>query len=188
MKKTHFTIRFSDETDAIIKKYQEQFGTERSETIERLIQAADGKQFVTVVTSSVSRVEELSYFSSQLDKTKTLWREIKSRLNAPRPIDPRDVEAINQWRADREKIKKFYSECDALWKLFHSLTATLAGATLDDIHKMQQVLELLSSWAAEYKKAMNQKTNLQEKESIAKAVRDIECVISLLNRLGVKTN
>ena len=108
MKTKHITVRLDDETAAIVEKYQLQFGTKTSETISRLVRAADGEKFVSLVSTAVAHTDELSFFAGQLDKTKILWREIKSRLNAPRPIDPSDTAAIKQWHDDRQKIKKFY--------------------------------------------------------------------------------
>jgi hypothetical protein len=88
MKTKHLTAGLDDETAAIVEKYQAQFDTQISETISRLIRAADGEKFIMVVSTSVAHTDELSFFAGQLDKVKTTWREIKSRLNAPRPITP----------------------------------------------------------------------------------------------------
>ena len=112
VKAKHSSIRLDEETQAVIAKYQEQHGGDisASEAVKHLVQAADGKKFLTVISSSVAPHEELSFYAGQLEKTKLLWREVKSRLNAPRPLDPSDVAGLQQWRAERAKIQKFYAD------------------------------------------------------------------------------
>lgn len=122
VKEKHSSIRLDAATLAIVQRHQGQFADSPSigETIQRLVQAADEKKFLTVVSSSLAPHEELSFFAGQLDKTKLLWREVKSRLNAPRPLDPTDAAGLKQWRDERARIQKFYTDCDDVTSLFRA--------------------------------------------------------------------
>jgi len=186
MKTKHLTVRLDDETAAIVEKYQAQFGTQTSETISRLIRAADGEKFVTVVTTSIAHTEELSFFAGRVEKLKMVWRELKSRLAAPRPIDPNDTDAINQWRAEREKIAKFYDDCTTLWNACHSICGKLTGLSTADLEKIQKVLASLSSWSSEYEKNAKLTKTQDEKNSYLSAKKDFDVVIDFLKQLGIE--
>jgi len=70
MKTKHLTVRLDDDTAAIVEKYQTQFGTQISETISRLIRAADGEKFVMLVSTSVAHTDELHFLPGSLIKLK----------------------------------------------------------------------------------------------------------------------
>lgn len=186
MKKKHLTLRLDDETSNIVEKYANQFDVTTSKTIERLIQAADGKQFVAVVSTALSHSEELSFFAGQLEKTKLLWREIKSRLNAPRPLDPSDTDALKQWRADRDRIQKFYDECDTLWRKSHSLSAVLTTSSADEWSNMQSLASVLCRWIKECQESADKETDPAIKKMNLKVKADIESVSAFLHRLGIE--
>ena len=182
----HLTLRLDDETNGIVEKYEKQFGVTTSKTIERLIQAADGKQFVTVISTALSHSEELSFFAGQLEKTKLLWREIKSRLNAPRPLDASDTDAVKQWRADRERIQKFYDECDTLWRQSHSLSAVLTTSSADEWSNMQGLASVLRRWSKECQDSADKETDPAIKKMNLKVKADIELASAFLHRLGIE--
>ncbi len=186
MKTKHLTLRLDDKTAAIVEKFEKQFGVTTSKTIERLIQAADGKQFVTVVSTALSHSEELSFFAGQLEKTKLLWREIKSRLNAPRPLDPGDDAALKQWRADRERIQKFYDECDTLWRKSHSLSEVLITASAEEWLNMQDVAFMLRAWIKEHQDAADKETNTEAKQTHLEIKAGFELLFAFLHRLGIE--
>ena len=188
MKTKHLTVRLDDDTAAIVEKYQTQFGTQISETISRLIRAADGEKFVSVLSTSVAHTDELSFFAGQLDKVKTTWREIKSRLNAPRPIDPADTDAIKQWRDDRVKIKKFYDDCEVLWQKSHALAAALTGISPENLQQMERAAGLLKSWSDEYQEIVARAKTAEEKKTNLQAKQDFDAVLAVLLRLGVNLN
>lgn len=185
MKTKHITVRLDDEAAAIIEKYQAEFGTKTSETISRLIQAADGKEFLSVISTAISHTDELSFFAGQLDKTKMLWREIKSRLNAPRPIDPSDTEAIKQWREDRLKIKTFYDDCDALWRQSHALATELTKISSEQIQQMERAATVLKSWSDEYEQIAARSKNPDEKKHAIQAKEDFDAILAVLKRIGI---
>jgi hypothetical protein len=186
MKTKHLTVRLDDETAAIVEKYQAQFGTQTSETISRLIRAADGEKFVTVVTTSIAHTDELSFFAGRLEKLKILWREVKSRLNAPRPVDPSDSDAINQWHADRQKIKTFYDECDALWRQSHALAAELTGVSADNLAKMERAAGLLKAWSDELQQKSGLSKDAEDRKINLRAKEDFDFVFEIIQRLGIK--
>lgn len=186
MKTKHLTVRLDDETAAIVEKYQAQFGTQISETISRLIHAADGKKFVSVLSTSIAHTDELSFFAGRLEKLKLLWREVKSRLNAPHPVDPSDFAAIKQWQDDREKIKKFYAECDELWKQSYSLAAELTGISPEKLKQLNRAASLLKYWSDEYQKIVNQSKTAEEKKSNLQAKQNFDSVLEVLLHIGVK--
>jgi len=185
MKTKHLTVRLDDETAAIVEKYQAQFGTKTSETISRLIRAADGEKFVSVLSTSVAHSDELSFFAGQLEKTRILWREIKSRLNAPRPIDPADSEAMRQWGDDRKKIAKFYDECDALWRQSHALASLLTGCSPESFKELERTAGLLKSWAEEYQKYIDKSKNAEERNANLRMKNELLAALSVLVKLGV---
>jgi hypothetical protein len=186
MKTKHTNIRLDDETAAIIEKYQVQFGTKTSETIARLIKAADGAKFVTVISSTVSHGNQIAHLAGQLEKAKYFFREIKSRLNVPPPIDPGDASTMKLWNDQRQKIKQFYDECDTLWKFTHSVTGTMLGTTLQEIHEMQAAAALLTKWSDEYKKIIADSKNSNEKTTYSDAIHNFESVLTVLHRLGIE--
>lgn len=188
MKTQHITVRLDDDTAAIVKKNQALFGTQISETISRLIHAADGKTFVSVLSTSVAHTDELSFFAGQLDKVKTTWREIKSRLNAPRPVDPDDTDAIKQWRDDRVKIKKFYEDCEALWQKSHALAAALTGISPENLQQMERAATLLKLRSDEYQEIAARAKTTEEKKTNLQAKQDFDAVLAVLLRLGVNPN
>ena len=189
MKTKHLTVRLDDETAAIVEKYQALFGgAKASETISRLIRAADGKTFVSVLSTSVAHTDELSFFAGRLDKLKILWREIKSRLNAPHPIDPDDLAAINQWRDNRVKIQQFYDECDALWQKRRGLATELTGISPDKLLQMERAASLLKSWTDEYQENAARSKNPDDKKAILQAKQDFETILAVLLHLGIKHN
>jgi hypothetical protein len=185
MKTKHLTVRLDDETAAIVEKYQAQFGTQISETISRLIRAADGEKFISVLSTSVVHTDDISFFAGQLEKTKLLWREIKSRLNAPRPIDPGDTDAIRQWREDRVKIEKFYVECDALWRSSHAVASLLTGMSPDIICNMRKTASLLKEWSREYTIIIEKCKTAEEKKANQRAKDDFDAVLALLQQFGI---
>ena len=187
MKTKHLTVRLDDETAAIVEKYQTQFGTKTSETISRLIRAADGEKFFSVLSTSIAHTDELSFFAGSVDKLKVLWREVKSRLNAPRPVDPSDSDAIKQWQDDREKIKKLYDDSDALWRQSHALAAELTGISLEKIQKLERVAALLKEWSATFQTNIDKSKSAEEKKVNLQAKQDFEAVSSVLLTIGIKS-
>jgi hypothetical protein len=186
MKMKHLTVRLDDETAAIVEKYQAQFGTQVSETISRLIRAADGEKFVSVISTAVAHTEELSFFAGRIEKAKLLWREIKSRMAAPRPIDPNDTEAIKQWRADRQKFEKFYADCDELWRQSHALAAELTGISPTQFQQMQNAATFLNDCSDDYVKYIAKAKNSAERKEHMQNKQNIDAVLVVLNRLGVQ--
>jgi hypothetical protein len=188
MKKKHTTIRLDTDTAAIVESYQKVWGTQISETVSRLILAADGKESVIVVSTAVAKTNDLSYFAGRLDKVILLWREIKSRLNAPRPIDPDDYDAMNKWQEDREKIKMFYDDCRKLWQQSHALAADLSGISLSKFRQMEEAAIILKSWSDDYKEYAAEAINIEKKNGYLLVKRDLDTILAVLLRLGVKTN
>ena len=186
MKTKHHTIRLDDETNAIVQKHQVQFGTSTSETIQRLIQAADGKHFVSVLSTTLSRSEDLSYFAGQLEKTRLLWREIKSRLNAPRPLDPNDAPAIKEWHDDRVRIQTFNDECKTLSEFSHSLLKSLTGTSHDNLVHMQKAAKFLHMWSRQYQQMGEHAKNPRQKEEALEAKEALDSVLAVLQRLGIE--
>lgn len=188
MKEKHSSIRLDAATLEIIQKYQQQFGNDISvtETVQRLIQAADGKNFLTVVSSAMAPTEELSYFAGQLEKTKLLWREVKSRLNAPRPLDPNDAAGLKQWRDERAKIQKFYSDCDALWHKAFTLSETLTGTTQTEWLNMEDLAMLFAQWEKEYEKAAAKETNPAKRQQHLDYQTLYKNLLAFLRRVGIR--
>ena len=188
VKAKHSSIRLDEETQAIIAKYQAQHGGDisASEAVKQLVQAADGKKFLTVISSSLAPHEELSFYAGQLEKTKLLWREVKSRLNAPRPLDPSDTDGLNQWRAERAKIQAFYSGCDALWHKAHSLSALLTGTTQDDWLNMEDLAMVFVRWEKEYAQALTKTTDPAKRQEYLKYLKLHRDLIVFLRRVGIR--
>jgi phage host-nuclease inhibitor protein Gam len=186
MKTKHLTVRLDDETAAIVEKYQAQLGTQTSETISRLIRAADGEKFVSVISTAVAHTEELSFFAGRIEKAKLLWREIKSRMAAPRPIDPNDTEAIKQWRTDRQKFEKFYADCDELWRQSHALAAELTGISSAQFQEMQHAANFLKVCSDDYVKGIARAKNSADRKEHMQNKQSIDSVLVVLNRLGVQ--
>jgi hypothetical protein len=188
VKETHSSIRLDAATLAIVQKHQAQFGDAPSigETIQRLVQAADGKQFLTVVSTSVAPHEELSFFAGQLEKTKLLWREVKSRLNAPRPLDPNDVAGLKQWRDERAKIQRFYADCDALWHKAHSLSELLTETSRDDWVNMEDLAMLFTQWEQEYAKAAAKETDPAKRKNHQDYQTLYQNLLAFLRRVGIR--
>ena len=187
MKPKHSSIRLDEATQAIVEKHQQQFGDTPSvsETVQRLIQAADGKKFVTVLSTSLAPHEELSFFAGQLDKTRMLWREIKSRLNAPRPLDQADTAALKQWREDRQKIEKFYVECDSLWKNARALSEILTKTAPSEWVVMQDAADKLKAWIEYYEGVAKKEADPARKQDSLTFVTECETIAALLHQLGV---
>jgi len=187
-KETHSSIRLDAATLAIVQKHQAQFADSPSigETIQRLIQAADGKKFLTISTSSIAPHEELSYYANQLEKTKLLWREVKSRLNAPRPIDPNDAVGLKQWRDERAKVQKFYSECDALWHKANSLSELLTGTTHYEWLNMEDLAMMFTEWEQEYQRAAAKETDPTKKQRHLDYQTLYQNLLAFMRRVGIR--
>lgn len=188
MKTKHSSIRLDEETQAVIAKYMEQHGGDisASDAVKQLIQAADGKKFLTVVSSAMAPHEELSFYAGQLEKTKLLWREVKSRLNAPRPLDPNDSAGLKQWRDERAKIQRFYADCDALWQKAHSLSELLTGTPHDDWVNMEDLAMLFTQWEKEYEKAAAKETNPAKKQQHLDYQTLYKNLLAFLRRVGIR--
>jgi hypothetical protein len=188
VKTKHSSIRLDEATFAIIEKYQEQFSDSPSVslTVERLIQAADGKKFITIIPSSLSHSEELSFFAGQLDKTRILWKDVRSRLAAPRPLDPNDLAGLKRWREDREKIERFHTECESLWGRAHSLSAVLTTTSPDEWLNMEDTAMLFSRWIQEHKKAADKATDPAVKKEQGQYKVLYENLVAFLHRIGVE--
>lgn len=186
MKIKHSSIRLDEATSAIVARYEEQFGVSTNETIARLIQAADGKNFVTVLSTAASHREELSFFAGQLEKNRLHWRGIKSRLNAPRPIEPDDEAALNQWRDDRARIGKFYEDCNALWRHSFALSAIMTGMTIEELKDLQAVAYWVAYWAKEWEQRAAKAATQKEKETLLETKLVYERVVEAFHRLGIE--
>jgi hypothetical protein len=186
VKAKHQSIRLDDATDAIVDKYQAQFGTSRSQTILNLIQAADGKQFVAIITSKMSHHEELSFFAGQLQKVKQLWSEIRSRLAVPRPFDRNDKVGLEKWRNDQAKIQKFYDECDALWNPMHSLCNVLTGISPENLLHLRQAAGLLKAWSKEYQQMAEVTKDPEEKRSYLESKKAFDIAFEAVQLLGIQ--
>jgi len=190
MKPKHSSIRLDEATQAIVENHQQKFGDAPSisETVQRMIQAADGKMFVSVLSTSVAPTEELSFYAGQLDKTRLLWREIKSRLNAPRPLDQTDTAALKQWREDRQKIEKFYVECDSLWKNARALAETLTKTSPAEWAVMQEAADKLKNWIDYYEGLAKKESDPASKQENLSYVAECKAIVALLHRLGIDPN
>jgi len=188
MKKRHSSIRLDIATQEIVEKYRLQFGESVSvnETVQRLIQAADDKKFVTVVSSQLSHSEELAFLAGQLEKTKLLWREVKSRLQSPRPMDPNDEAALKQWRAEREKIGIFYKECDTLFRKARALSEVLTTTSADEWLNMQDLALQLHKWTQECQKAADKESNPAKRKAHLDYKMLYENVVVFLHRVGIE--
>jgi hypothetical protein len=188
VKTKHSSIRLDEETQAIIAKYQEQHGGDisASDAVKHLVQAADGKKFLTVISSTLAPHEELSFFAGQLEKTKLLWREVKSRLNAPRPLDPNDAAGLKQWRDERAKIQKFYSDCDSLWRKAYSLSEVLTGTSVDDWVNMEDLAMVLANAEQDYAKAAEKETDPVKQKDLLGYQTLYSNVLVFLLRVGIK--
>jgi hypothetical protein len=188
VKTKHSSIRLDEETQAIIAKYQEQHGGDisASDAVKHLVQAADGKKFLTVISSTLAPHEELSFFAGQLEKTKLLWREVKSRLNAPRPLDPNDAAGLKQWRDERAKIQKFYSDCDSLWHKAYSLSEVLTATSIDDWVNMEDLAMVLANAEQDYAKAAEKETDPSKKKQLLAYQALYQNLLAFLLRLGIK--
>ena len=186
VKPKHSSIRLDEATSAIVARYEKQFGVSTNETIARLIQAADGKKFVIALSTAVSQREELSFFAGQLEKNRLHWREIKSRLNAPRPIDPDDEAAMQQWRDDRARIEKFYEECNALWRHSFALSAIMTGMADEELKELQAVAYWVKHWAKEREQQAAKAATPKEKETLLGTKAVYERVVTAFHRLGIE--
>jgi hypothetical protein len=151
-----------------------------------LIQAADGKKFLTVVSGAMAPHEELSFYAGQLEKTKLLWREVKSRLNAPRPLDPNDAAGLKQWRDERVKIQKFYADCDALWRKAHSLSEVLTATSNDEWVNMQDLAMMFAQWEGEYAKAAVKETDPAKRQRNLDYQTLYRNLLTFLRRVGIE--
>lgn len=187
-KETHSSIRLDAATLAIVQKHQALFADAPSigETIQRLVQAADGKKFLTIATSSIAPHEELSYYANQLEKTKLLWREVKSRLNAPRPLDPKDEAGLKQWRDERALILKFYTDCNALWNRAFTLSETLTATTHEEWQNMEDLAMLFTEWEQEYAQAIVKETDPAKKQRHLDYQTLYQNLLAFLRRVGIK--
>ena len=188
MKTKHSSIRLDEETQVIIAKYQERHGGDisASEAVKQLVQASVGKNFLSVVSSSLAPHEELSYYANQLEKTKLLWREVKSRLNAPRPLDPNDAVGLKQWRDERAKVQKFYSECDALWHKANSLSELLTGTTHYEWLNMEDLAMMFTEWEQEYQRAAAKETDLTKKQRHLDYQTLYQNLLAFMRRVGIR--
>ena len=187
-KKNHTSVRLDDETLAIVAKYQEQFGDDvsASQTIARLVRAADGEKFIVVKSSSLAPHEELSFFAAQLAKTTQLWREIRSRLNAPRPMDAADTIALKNWQEERKKIHQFYIECDSLCRKAHALSALLTTTSADEWLNLEDTAMMIARWAQECEAAAEKESNSAKKKSHLN-FRDLyRNAVEFLRRVGIE--
>jgi hypothetical protein len=187
-KKNHTSVRLDDETLAIVAKYQEQFGDDvsASQTIARLVRAADGEKFIVVKSSSLAPHEELSFFAAQLAKTTQLWREIRSRLNAPRPMDAADTIALKNWQEERKKIHQFYIECDSLCRKAHALSALLTTTSADEWLNLEDTAMMIARWAQECEAAAEKESNPAKKKSHLN-FRDLyRNAVEFLRRVGIE--
>ena len=188
MKAKHSSIRLDEETQAVIAKYQAQHGGDisASEAVKQLVQAADGKKFLTVISSSLAPHEELSFYAGQLEKTKFLWREVKSRLNAPRPLDPNDEDSVKQWRDERAMIQKFYLDCDVLLHKAYSLSELLTVTTSDDWLNMEKLAAQFTQWEKEYEKAAAKETDPAKKKLHLEYQTLYRNLLAFLRRVGIR--
>ena len=182
------SLRLDAEAQAIVERFKLLFGdtVSENETVQRLIKAADDQKFVTVVTSRVASPEELSFLAGQIDRAKILWREIKSRLNAPRPLDQSDVAAVKQWRDDRLKIARFYQESDSLWQKARAMSDMLTETSPAEWEKMQNVANQMRRWADHYQTAAATETNSEEKQRKLEFVAGCQAVLEFFVRLGIR--
>jgi len=188
VKAKHSSIRLDEETQAVIAKYQAQHGgnISASEAVKQLVQAADGKKFLTVISSSLAPHEELSFYAGQLEKTKFLWREVKSRLNAPRPLDPNDEDSVKQWRDERALIQKFYLDCDVLWHKAYSLSELLTVTTSDDWLSMEKLAAQFTQWEKEYEKAAAKEIDPAKKKLHLEYQTLYRNLLAFLRRVGIR--
>ena len=188
VKTKHSSIRLDEETQTIIAEYQERHGGDisASEAVKQLVQASVGKNFLSVVSSSLAPHEELSYYANQLEKTKLLWREVKSRLNAPRPLDPKDVVGLKQWRDERALILKFYTDCNALWERAFTLSETLTTTTHEEWLEMEELAMMFTEWEQEYAQAAVKETNPAKKQRHLDYRKLYLNLLAFLRRIGVR--
>jgi hypothetical protein len=187
-KKNHTSVRLDDETLAIVAKYQEQFGDDvsASQTIAKLVRAADGEKFIVVKSSSLAPHEELSFFAAQLAKTTQLWREIRSRLNAPRPMDAADTIALKNWQEERKKIHQFYIECDSLCRKAHALSALLTTTSAEEWLNHEDTAMEFARWAQECEAAAEKESNPAKKKKHL-TYRDLyRNMVAFLRRVGIE--
>jgi hypothetical protein len=187
-KTSHTSVRLDDETLAIIAKHQQRFGDDvsASQTIARLVRAADGEKFLVLKTTSLAPHVELSFFAAQLAKTTQLWREVKSRLNAPRPMDTADTIALKKWQDERKKIERFYTECDALCRKAHALSALLTTTSAEEWLNLEDTAMEIARWAQECEAAAAKESNPAKKTSHL-TYRDLyRNVVAFLRRVGIE--
>ena len=188
VKEKHSSIRLDAATLAIVQKHQAQFADSPSigETIQRLVQAADGQKFLTVVSSSLAPHEGLSFFAGRLENLKILWREVRSRLNAPRPLDPNDAAGLKQWRDERAKIQKFYTDSDALWRKAHSLSEVLTATSTDDWVNMEDLAMMFAQWEKESEKAAVKETDPAKRQRQLDYQTLYRNLLTFLRRVGIE--
>jgi hypothetical protein len=186
MKLRHLTIRLDETTCAIIEKYGAQFGTKTSETVERLIQAADGKNFLTLISTAVARPDELSFLAGQLVKVRLLWREVKSRLNVPRPLDSSDTAAVSQYQTDRARIETFYKESTVLQNNSQALCALMTAITQAELKQMQTVAFLAQEWVKDIQTKAAQTDNAKERSDLLESQKPYTQVVEVFHRLGIE--
>lgn len=185
------SIRLDADTFAIVEKYQKILQTGSvNETIVRLIHAADGKEFVTIVPASteIAHYKELSYFAGQLQKTKLLWNEIKSRLKLHRPLDPSDTDGVKEWTNNQIKIFRFFDECELLQRHYHALAALLSKTSIAELQQLQRAAVLVKEWAKDSQNYANKSKSPEEKRTYLEDKKSFEIVHETLTHLGVVTH
>ena len=108
--------------------------------------------------------------------------------NAPRPLDQADTAALKQWREDRQKIEKFYVECDSLWKNARALAETLTETAPAEWAVMQEAADKLKNWIDYYEGLAKKESDPASKQENLSSVAECKAIVALLHRLGIDPN
>ena len=146
----------------------------------------ESKSSTVVINSTLGDRVDLSLFLGATHHLREHWRDVRSRVNLPRPIRPDDDAEMEEWKTQKEKINNYFSYCEDTKKRLEKLSVFFSGLTQIDYENLKKLGVLTARAKASLEQKKTGETDPEVIRSFDANIIYFEIVLNWLTALGIE--
>jgi len=140
-------IRLTADQHAKIKELATVQSKSESQIIRDLLDTAlDNEGNYKTLLLKIEAEKQLSCLMGQIQTLLQHWRDVRSRINSPRPINPNDTQALAEWEHQKQLIQRYVESCEEAIKWIEQCKDRFSHPPVVERDKMNGIVQQLNVW------------------------------------------